>query len=629
MKQDLQLILKVFDALPLHGILFDRNGIITTANRTFLDTIGLRRKEVTGMSIKDLDPYFTNIKEEFDLLEESSSRTFPDQLKDKKGNFISLEHTLVHVTDMKKEIVASMSHNVSVHNQKEPQYSHTTAFRNAEKRIERANQRKRKFIANINHEIRTPMNAIIGYAEMLAKSELGEQQRRFVDTIRKNSTSLVAIINDIMELSKLETGKVRVLKSTSNLRVLLEHLRDLFTEQAQAKNLTFFCLIEPNLPDSYVIDADHCRQILTNLISNAIKFTDKGKIILSVSGSQALANLESSASSEKLYVLSFQVTDTGRGMSAEEQKNILDLFALQKENVTIHDGKCLGLTLSARLARMMGGDVTLKSIKNQGSTFIFNMPATVSTASGEIEKTEIQSDVCQCSPKTGREKKKQPVLLVVDDMPEMSHLIKIYFTNSPIQVLEAKNQEECLTYASSRQPDLILMDLHLAGVDGREVTQLLRKNPVTKNIPTVAMTGLMPEENSYKPLFDDFLAKPFHLHELQHLVDKYIQVKKNNADLSGTDNALSTLNMEQITSAWNEDLDALYSKAEMSGSLDTASELGEKMHEHGIRTEAEELRTMGKRLKKFALDLDIQGVEQVLRELGSINGKSGKNGKNR
>ncbi|MCI5222751.1 MAG: PAS domain-containing protein, partial [Candidatus Electrothrix sp. AR4] len=306
MKQDLQFTLKVFDALSLYGILFNRDGIVITANRAFLDTIGLRRKEIVGMSKEDLEPYCAGLKEQFDLLDldTNTSRVFRSQLTDTKGTVLVVEHNLIHVVSAPKEIIACIGHTVK-NAERVNDGEEERRLQEAEKRIEAANQRKRKFIANINHEIRTPMNAIIGYAEMLAESELGKQQRRFVDTIRKNSTSLVAIINDIMELSKLETGKVKVLKSTANLPVLIEQLHDLFIEQIQAKNLDFSCLKESNLPEFYVMDANHCRQVLANLLSNAIKFTDKGKIILSLTGTQIAS---------KLYTLSFQVTDTGRGM---------------------------------------------------------------------------------------------------------------------------------------------------------------------------------------------------------------------------------------------------------------------------------------------------------------------------
>ncbi len=454
------------------------------------------------------------------------------------------------------------------------------------------------------------MNAIVGYAEMLGESDIAGQQRRYVETIRKNSTHLVAIINDIMELSKLETGKVRVLKSTVNLHVITEQLHDFFADQVGGKNIDFVCQVAPDLPKYYVIDTNHCRQILTNLVSNAVKYTDVGRITLSVIGIQKRASW---------YMLIFQVTDTGRGMSSLEQKEIRDLIEQQKEDVTIHDGKCLGLTLSARLARIMGGDLTLESRQGEGSTFTLTLLASVAN---EATIREIGPEPCQQRQPQKGKKKKNPVILVVDDMPEMSHLVKIYFTGTAIKVLEAANREQCLEHAFQNHPDLILMDLNLAGTDGREITEQLRNDARTQHIPIIAMTGMMLEKKSYQQLFDDFLGKPFHLHELRRIVDKYIQVISDTACSTDGEKKEAVPNTDQIVRGWSQELDQLYREAEMSGSLDIASELGEAMQKQGVKKDLLSLVEMGKELQEFALDLDIQGVDHLLAVLKSIARKA-------
>ena len=599
MTQDLQFALKIFDVLPLYGILFDRDGTVITANRTFLKTVGMRREETAGMSAEELEPYYVDLKKHLAELEAHGVRTVRGCLVREDGTRFAVEHTLVHVAEAGREIIVSISHSVEGWTVGEER-------REAEKKIEAANQRKRQFIANINHEIRTPMNAIVGYAEMLAESDIGDRQRRYVETIRKNSAHLVAIINDIMELSKLETGKVRVLKSTVNLHVITEQIYDFFADQAKGKNLEFTCQVDPNLPKYYVIDADHCRQVLTNLISNAVKYTEAGRVTLSVSGEKKKATW---------YTLTFRVLDTGRGMTVQEQDNILDLIARQKEGVTIHDGKCLGLTLSACLARIMGGDITLESTKGKGSTFSFTLLVSVA------DEAEIQDVGAERYRRQKGKRKKHPVILVVDDMPEMSHLIKIYFTGTAIRVIEASNREKCLEHAFNSNPDLILMDLNLAGTDGRDITRQLRNDPRTKHVPVIAMTGMTLEKKSYRPLFDDFLGKPFHLHELRRIVDKYIQVTSDTACAADGEEKESVPDLKQVLPFWTEELDELYREAEMSGSLDIASELGRKMQEQGLQARSPALLEMGENLRQFALDLDIQGVDHLLAVLETIAGK--------
>ncbi|XCN72204.1 MAG: histidine kinase dimerization/phospho-acceptor domain-containing protein [Candidatus Electrothrix aestuarii] len=594
--QDLQFALKVFDVLPLYGILFDRDGTVIMANKTFLDTTGLQKERIRGMSAGELETYWVDLRKHLAALEIHDTCTFRGQLIGENGDCFPVEHTLAHVVDGKREVIASISHKIEGR-------TLTEERREAEKEIEKANQRKRQFIANINHEIRTPMNAIVGYAEMLAESSLGEQQQRHVEIIKKNSAHLISIVNDIVELSKLETGKVRLLKSTVNLRVAIEQLHELFADQAKGKHLEFTYQVDPTLPEHYILDANHCRQILSNLISNAIKYTDAGSITLSVTGSKKRA---------AWHEISFRITDTGRGMSAQEQETLLELIAQQKETVTIHDGKCLGLTLSARLAQIMGGEVSLESVRGKGSTFSFTLLAAVTD---EERVSEKRGEEPQC-PQVKR--KKHPVILVVDDMPEMSHLVKIYFTGTAIRVLEATNREKCLEHAFQQRPDLILMDLNLGGSDGREITQYLRNDPRTQHIPVIVMTGMMLENKLIKPLFDDFLGKPFHLRDLRRIVDKYIQVTPDTVCVADGKTKESVPDPNQIALFWNEELDELYREAEMSGSLDVASELGEMMQEQGQQVHSLALLEMGEKIQQAALHLDIQGVDHYLAVLETI-----------
>lgn len=598
--QGIEFAFKVFDMLPLYGVLFDRDGTVITANSTFLRTIGLQRKEIKGMSAEELERCYVDLKKNIVDIPPHTVRTFRSSLLRKDGTGFPVEHTLAHVVEGEQEVIVSISHKVEGRTLAEER-------REAEKKIKAAKKRKRQFIANINHEIRTPMNAIVGYAEMLAESDIDEYQRRYVEIIKRNSTRLVAVVNDIMELSKLETGRVRLLKSPVNLYVLIEQLHELFVDQAVGKQLEFTCDVNPDLPAYYVLDADHCRRILTGLLGNAVKYTDMGRVTLSVSGEKRRASR---------YSLTFRITDTGRGMSAQEQKRVLDLMSPKKDAVTIHNGKCLGLTLSARLARLMDGDIRFESTEGKGSMFSFILPV-----SAADEQTIHQ--IGPSRPQRSTEiRKKHPVVLVVDDMPEMSHLVKIYFTGTAIRVLEAGNREKCLEYACDHHPDLILMDLNLIDSDGREITRQLRNNPETKEIPVVAMTGMMLEKKSYRPLFDDFLGKPFHLEELRRIVDKYIEIRPDTVCLPDEKKEKAVPDPDQIGLFWTSKIDALYREAAMSGSLDAVSELGREMQKQGKQAQSPALLETGEKLQRFAGKLDIQGVDHFLTVLESVARKS-------
>ncbi|MGX9727042.1 MAG: ATP-binding response regulator [Candidatus Electronema sp. VV] len=596
--QDWAATLRIFDALSVCVILLDSGLLIRAVNSVFLDLVGLSRSELDCRSAELLEPLLPGLREQLAELCGCGPRMFHTRLADKNGAVHLLEMNLARMDGPEGSMTVCAGRSF-----REQNGCQEAALRRTEQQLIAANRLKRKFIANINHAIRTPMNAIIGYAEILAESGLSEQQQRFVSTIRKNGTALVSIINDVMELSKLESGSVKVLKSAANLRAVVEQAADLFADQLRAKKLDFACAVEPDLPEMYVMDADHCRQVLINLVSNAVKFTEKGKVCLTVTGI---------ATGESCWELAFQVEDTGIGLSAGEQQALHELFEQQEEQVSIHDGTRLGLTLCARLARMMGGVLQLDSTHGQGSVFTFVMPAQAADRTGPAGFAARRP----LPPTPAR--RANPVMLVVDDMPEMSHLVKIYFKNSPIRVLEASGPEDCIALALSEQPDLILMDLDLAGADGRDLARQLKEDQRTKNIPIVAMTGFLLEKDSLAPIFDDLLAKPFHLQELQRVVHRHIQPSQNGAAEAAPSGQENPAAVNGLQAAWDSGLQAAYAQTQMSGNLEDACALGRKLEESGRKNGAAELTEMGRKMQRFALDLDIRGVEQMLALLRSV-----------
>ncbi|CAK8715334.1 histidine kinase [Candidatus Electronema halotolerans] len=592
-----QTALKLFDTMGQHALLLDSSSVIKAVNRVFIDAVGLSRAELIGQPAEALEAHLPGIGDQLAELRRNCPRVFYAHLTDKNGTALLLEMTLARVEEQDRDLIFCTGRRLRTLTS-----GQEASLRRTEQQLMAANRLKRKFIANINHAIRTPMNAIIGYAEILAESSLSDQHRRFVNSIRKNGASLVSIINDVMELSKLETGNVKVLKSAANLRAVIGQAFDLFADQARAKKLHFSFDVASHLPEMYVMDADHCRQVLTNLISNSIKFTDKGSVSLTVTGCEGEPGM---------YDLLFRVEDTGCGISAEEQADLLKLFS-EEEQISIHDGTRLGLTLCARLARMMGGSLELESALGQGCTFIFQMPAQTADKPCPTGQAAQQ-------PAAQSEKKRPPVMLVVDDMPEMSHLIKIYFSNSAVKVLETASCAGCLALCRTEQPDLILMDLELAGTDGRDIARQLKDDPQTAKIPIVVMTGLSLEKEELSPLFDDYLAKPFHLQELQRVVNRHIPLTdKNRAANSRSLSISQTPDAAELRQAWTDALQTAYLQAQQSGNLEDALALGRAMEQQGSAADAEALTVIGREMKRFALDMDIRGVEQVLTVLSKV-----------
>ena len=228
---------------------------------------------------------------------------------------------------------------------------------------EAANRMKSEFVANINHEVRTPMNAIIGYTEMLANAKLDPKEKRFVAIIHKSSMALVSIFNDIMELSKIDSGRLQIMASSVRLPLIISEVEGLFKDQAEEKGLHLHCRMAKHLPQSFILDGVRLKQILQNLVSNAVKFTNEGRVELSVDGAP-------STEKEGCFDLRFTVNDTGIGIPLADQPKIFELFRQQEESITReYGGVGLGLTLCSRLTTMMGGKIELSSHEGEGACF--------------------------------------------------------------------------------------------------------------------------------------------------------------------------------------------------------------------------------------------------------------------
>ena len=609
MKQVSAITQKIIDAVPQYILLFDCSGKIKMVNSAVLDAVGFNQEEMLSMTMDELDPDFDmqRLDELFMSLKKEQSFTTFCQLKHKNGNIFPVEQKLVFMENKGSDYVASINQDMSELIRENQQKQHQeNELRRAKDAAEAANRMKSEFIANMNHEIRTPMNAIIGYAEMLAASDLGEREHRFVNTIRKSGSALISILNDVMELSKLESGRLKIAKVQTSLQSLVDEAADLFVDQIQAKNLDFSCSIQPELPEIFNIDDVHCRQILVNLLSNAVKFTSTGNITLAVTGVPV---------EDDFFDLQFKISDTGIGIGVEKQKYIFALLEQLGEPLGQQGENRLGLSLCARLAMMMGGRLTLESLPGQGSSFMFSLSAKAVEGGKKRKMASLQQH------KQGKEDQ-PPLLLVVDDMPMISDVIRDYFARDTVEVLVADNSEAGLLLARSRQPDLILMDLNLAGIDGWEVTRRLRDDNRTATIPVVVMTGRMLDEEEYRPVFDNFLAKPFHLDELQRVVDRFIQApeKKEFAPPAVSDRQSLDQDIGLLLSAWTDELDELLARALVSGSLDAAGSLGSRMSEYGEQQGCERLKLTGAQLEEYALTPDILGVEQLLGFLKKYTG---------
>jgi len=365
-----------------------------------------------------------------------------------------------------------------------------------------ANQAKSTFLANMSHEIRTPMNAVLGFAQLLERDpSLSSQARNKVATIMKSGEHLLAIINDILEMSRIEAGRVELREETLDLHTLLDDLTDMFRLRAEEKGLTFTPNIAPDLPRYIVADLGKLRQILINLLGNAVKFTKLGSITLR-------------ALSAGLDRIAIEVVDTGIGITPEEQGKLFRPFERTRSGEQAAGGTGLGLAISREYAHLMAGDITVESQAGIGSCFRFECHAPAATKVPVTAK--IQSHVTSLAPGQGEMR-----VLVVDDQATNRELLRLMLEPLGFIVDEASDGHEAIEKANCLMPRIILMDLVMPGMDGAEATRILRGINATESTVIIGITASVFDKE--KQLFldaglDAYITKPFREQELYNLL---------------------------------------------------------------------------------------------------------------
>lgn len=460
-----------------------------------------------------------------------------------------------------------------------------------------------EFIANINHEVRTPMNAIIGYTEMLASTpDLGQREKRFVAIIHRSSLALVAIFNDIMELSKIDSGRIQIMLSSIRLQSLIDEVQELYKETALEKELRFNCHLATSLPPMFLLDGLRLRQVLHNLISNALKFTTRGFVELSVEGRPTVG-------ATGMYDLRFTVADSGIGIQEVDQQRIFELFGRHESfQSSKYSGIGLGLTLCSRLVVMMGGSIDLQSQVGEGARFTVKLRGVRVADHAQEEAKPTDSLLNGGAAGT---------ILVVDDVDLIKEVFIDCFRDTAVQVLTANNGVEALQVASAVRPRLIFMDLNLEGsMDGRMVTERLRRQPETADIPVLVMTGEALEESDYRPLFDGALKKPFRLNALKQVIGQYLRPEPVGMAATVVPAAAEDqLAPHALQPVWSEELATLRRQACCSGSLSAAADLAEAMKRQGQTRGYPQLVELGVELLHYATEPDILGVDRCLAKL--------------
>jgi signal transduction histidine kinase/CheY-like chemotaxis protein len=483
---------------------------------------------------------------------------------------------------------------------------------------ELANKAKSEFLANMSHEIRTPLNAVIGFSDLLSSIIIDKKQKSYVDSINTAGKSLLSLINDILDLSKIEAGKLEMNYGRVNPRMIINELEQIFKEETEEKKLEFLIDVDEKLPDELILDETRLRQVLLNLLGNAVKFTEKGYVKLTA----RVLKMKKKNSTLDLVI---EVEDTGIGIRKDQLDTVFESFRQQEgQSNRKYGGVGLGLAITRRLVGMMNGRISIRSEAGHGSVFkIVLMDVEIPDTGLDFQGPNIVTDV-------GNITFERAKILVVDDVKSNRLLVKELLARGGFDILEAEDGKEALSTAGENHPDLIIMDLRMPVMDGYEAASKLKKRPGTKDIPIIALTAFAQKSERSKASrygFDGFLSKPVKIKELYGALSSHLKHSKrgenegpdslaevavkriSNNDIERISELIGVLNGDVMTS-WNE----ISSIMEIDRIEDFSSILLRLSEEH----KADSLSRYAKKLNDFVQYFDIKNIETTLAEFPLI-----------
>jgi len=487
------------------------------------------------------------------------------------------------------------------------------ALKQAKEEADSANRAKSEFLANMSHEIRTPMNAVLGFSDILASKITDIKHKTYLNSIQTAGKSLLTLINDILDLSKIEAGRLEIQYEPVNPQIIFTELQQIFSLKIAEKNLELIMEIDDTLPPALFLDETRLRQVLLNLIGNAVKFTDSGYIKL-------CANKRYTEYDHSEVDLILAVEDSGIGIPADQQALIFESFRQQDgQSTRKYGGTGLGLAISKRLVEMMNGHISIKSSPGKGSRF--------EIALHEVKVAAILPAVMQYNIFDSKNITFEKVqVLVVDDIESNRDLIEEYLSQVNLEIVSAENGHKALLFAEEYHPALILMDIKMPEMDGYEATKHLKNNPNTADIPVIALTASVALNEKAKieaHSFDGYLAKPVNISELLSELSRYLKHTKKAAAAEpqvATMEADSTLNPEDIAdlpklrNKLKQKVIPLWEEVNVMMEMDVVAKLAKKMIALGSEYNIPVFIRYGEPLLESTQNFDIAYIQNALEE---------------
>lgn len=371
---------------------------------------------------------------------------------------------------------------------------------------EQASKMKTLFLANMSHEIRTPLNAIEGFSRVMCETDSQEERSKYMEIIESNNARLLTLINEILDLSRVESGEVAIKKTMTDLNEICKSLQNTF--KFRCPEAVQMVWNKPNMVVTLNTDANRLMQVFSNLISNALKHTSKGSITY---GYRLISDGQE---------VEFFVSDTGSGIAPEDMEHIFKTY-VSKDAETMKNGYGLGLPLSKIIVEKLGGKISVSSTLGEGSTFRFVLPFE-GTIGGVSRNSRVTTNSRTIRVSTRTDVQNAPLILVAEDEDNNFELVKVVLSKR-YRLIRAHNGIEAVTLCEDEHPNLILMDIRMPDMNGLDATRIIKE--VNRNIPIIALSAYAFDENikeAKEAGCDDFMAKPFRVEDLLDRIQKFL-----------------------------------------------------------------------------------------------------------
>jgi len=490
----------------------DLHGRINMISPSVQELLGYKPSKVIGQNITNYYLYSSKTKRLIrELIKHRAVRNFEASIVHKNGDILKCICNVKFIYDKNNRPTQIEGVARDITKLKDA----TIELMRAKEIAERSAKVKDLFLANMSHEIRTPMNGIIGMIDLLSGTTLSDEQKNYIKTIKKSSETLLTILNDILDLSKIEAGKMKLKKSPVRLRSTFEKLYALFSQQALSKNTNLYYHLDKNLPEYALVDETRLLQVLSNLTSNAIKFTEGGGSI-----DIGVKRLKNDPTGRMIRV---DVTDSGIGISKENVDRLFQSFnQLDNSMSKAYSGTGLGLAISKELCKLMGGEIGVNSTEGMGSTFWFTFEAEPIEGGAVEEHEQPETEVVIENYFSGE----KPYVLLVDDNLVNRQVAGEILKKAGCEVDLAVSGIAAIEKASKNKYDIILMDIQMPDMDGVAATKKIRELKLPHTPPIVALTAYSMKEDREKFLsqgMDDYLPKPIRAAELIQKVQVWVK----------------------------------------------------------------------------------------------------------